>query len=304
MKAGWNPPSTDLIATLQEWWEPLLRDGADAAGRGRRRTACCVPATSSSLIDFPAGEVRTYDGEPYSFRFDIARELVETVVRQRAVDWSNSLFLSCRFTAWRDGEFNEYVYNFFKSLSVERMRRAEAEACASSTRRPRTSPTSGSATTSCSGDARTATPTSPRSARSRGANWCARCTAGVSTSRPGAASPPTIVRCACAAMNSDDSNGLSGSRAHQLQANVLDRILTHEIDLAFRRWQRATAEAGGTLEHLRRSARHRRRRHRRRVGHQRRRGQPGRVRVDRSAAQRVGAADRGRGLPHPPAPRR
>ncbi len=46
---------------------------------------------------------------------------------QRAVDWSNSLLLSCRFTAWRDGEFNEYVYNFFKSLSRERMRRAEAE---------------------------------------------------------------------------------------------------------------------------------------------------------------------------------
>ena len=33
-----------------------------------------------------------------------------------------------RFRAWRAGPFNEYVYNFFKSLSVERMRRAEAEA--------------------------------------------------------------------------------------------------------------------------------------------------------------------------------
>ncbi|MEO5974075.1 MAG: Rieske 2Fe-2S domain-containing protein, partial [Ilumatobacteraceae bacterium] len=43
-------------------------------------------------------------------------------------DWSNSLLLSCRFSAWRDGEFNEYLYNFFKSLSVERMHRAEAEA--------------------------------------------------------------------------------------------------------------------------------------------------------------------------------
>jgi UDP-MurNAc hydroxylase len=36
--------------------------------------------------------------------------------------------LSCRFTAWREGDFNEYLYNFFKSLSVERMRRTEAEA--------------------------------------------------------------------------------------------------------------------------------------------------------------------------------
>jgi UDP-MurNAc hydroxylase len=36
--------------------------------------------------------------------------------------------LSCRFTAWRDGAFNEHLYNFFKSLSVERIARAEAEA--------------------------------------------------------------------------------------------------------------------------------------------------------------------------------
>ena len=79
------------------------------------------------LIDFPAGRVRVHDGEEYGFRFDIPRELVETVVAQRAVDWSNSLLLSCRFTAWRAGEFNEYVYNFLKSLSRERMRRAEAE---------------------------------------------------------------------------------------------------------------------------------------------------------------------------------
>ena len=38
------------------------------------------------------------------------------------------MFLSCRFSAWREGGYNEYLYNFFKSLSVERMRRAEAEA--------------------------------------------------------------------------------------------------------------------------------------------------------------------------------
>ena len=80
------------------------------------------------LIDFPAGEVRPYAGDEHHFRFEIDRPLVEAVVAERAVDWSNSLFLSCRFRAWRDGEFNEWVYNFFKSLSTERMRRTEAEA--------------------------------------------------------------------------------------------------------------------------------------------------------------------------------
>jgi UDP-MurNAc hydroxylase len=125
-KASWNPPTTDLVATLQEWWQPLL----EMAPTLRAQVGSNVLLRAGDLevlIDFPAGRVRPYHDEPYAFRFDIARELVETVVAQRAVDWSNSLLLSCRFTAWREGEFNEYVYNFFKSLSRERMRRAEAE---------------------------------------------------------------------------------------------------------------------------------------------------------------------------------
>ena len=126
LKASWNPPSTDLLTTLRAWWEPLL----EMAPTLRAQVGANVLINAGELailVDFPNGEVRLHEGEPFSFRFDIPRELVETVVAQRAVDWSNSLLLSCRFTAWRDGEFNEYVYNFLKSLSRERMRRAEAE---------------------------------------------------------------------------------------------------------------------------------------------------------------------------------
>lgn len=134
LKAGWTPPTTDLLATLRSWWEPLL----DMAPTIRSQVGANVllralsddPAVEQLdvVIDFPNGEVRRHEGEPFSFRFDIDRRLVETVAAQRAVDWSNSLLLSCRFVAWRDGDFNEYVYNFFKSLSRERMKRAEAEA--------------------------------------------------------------------------------------------------------------------------------------------------------------------------------
>ena len=126
LKAGWNPPTTDLLATLKQWWEPLL----EMAPTLREQVGANVLINAGDLpilVDFPNGEVRRHAGEPFGFRFDIPRELVETVVAERAVDWSNSLLLSCRFTAWRSGEFNEYVYNFLKSLSRERMRRAEAE---------------------------------------------------------------------------------------------------------------------------------------------------------------------------------
>ncbi len=126
LKASWNPASTDLLATLQDWWEPLL----EMAPTLRAQVGANVLINAGDLpilVDFTDGEVRRHEGEPFSFRFDIPRKLVETVVADRAVDWSNSLLLSCRFTAWREGEFNEYVYNFLKSLSRERMRRAEAE---------------------------------------------------------------------------------------------------------------------------------------------------------------------------------
>ena len=79
-------------------------------------------------VNFANGTVEKFTNQKYRYRFEIARPLLEKTVADKAVDWSNSLFLSCRFTAWRDGAYNEFLYNFFKSLSVERMRRAEDEA--------------------------------------------------------------------------------------------------------------------------------------------------------------------------------
>ncbi len=129
MKASWpHDTGTDLLSTLREWWEPLLAMAPTVRGAIGASCLLRIGDDVEVLIDFPAGEVRPYAGDEHHFRFDIARPLVEAVVAERAVDWSNSLFLSCRFRAWRDGEFNEWVYNFFKSLSTERMRRTEAEA--------------------------------------------------------------------------------------------------------------------------------------------------------------------------------
>ena len=126
-KATWLAPTEGLLNDLADWWEPLMA----------KAPVLCAAVGSIVLIqlddlaisvDFPQGRVRraTPQDAP-RFRFTIDRRLVETVVARRAVDWSNALFLSLRFSAWRDGPFNEYVYNFFKSLSTERMERTEAE---------------------------------------------------------------------------------------------------------------------------------------------------------------------------------
>lgn len=125
-KASWLVSNTNLVNELQVWWEPLL---AMAPSLRNAIGGNCLVKTDGEniLIDFLNGKISAYNNEPIKFRMEIARPLLESVIEQKAIDWSNSLFLSCRFTAWRDGSYNEYLYNFFKSLSVERMRRAEQE---------------------------------------------------------------------------------------------------------------------------------------------------------------------------------
>ena len=137
-KATWHQPTATLVNDLADWWEPLMAQAP---------VLCAAIGSIAHLnvgdlviaVDFPQGRVRlaTPDDVP-RFRFTIDRRLVETVVARRAVDWSNALFLSLRFTAWRDGGFNEYLYNFLKSLSDERIERTEAEVRAKRTPGPQT----------------------------------------------------------------------------------------------------------------------------------------------------------------------
>jgi UDP-MurNAc hydroxylase len=127
MKAAWPEPTGGVLERLQAWWEPLLEQ-APTLRAAVGANALIRSDDLEILVDFPNGRVEKYSDQPYLFRFDIPRPLLERVVADGAIDWSNSLLLSCRFQAWRGGEFNEYLYNFFKSLSPERLVRTEAEA--------------------------------------------------------------------------------------------------------------------------------------------------------------------------------
>jgi UDP-MurNAc hydroxylase len=69
--------------------------------------------------------VRAYAGEKVRYRFRTRRAYIEQQIADHEVDWSNSLFLSCRFSAHRIGPYNEFVYLFFKCLSEERLNYAE-----------------------------------------------------------------------------------------------------------------------------------------------------------------------------------
>ena len=124
LKASWPRGQVDILSSLRDWFEPLL-EVADLTCVGVNDRLLLDLGEQSVVIDFHQRRVYTWDQEEcgYSFRIDPA--LVEYCILHHIEDWVNSLFLSCRFEAQRKGPYNEYIYNFFKCLSLERLQYAE-----------------------------------------------------------------------------------------------------------------------------------------------------------------------------------
>jgi UDP-MurNAc hydroxylase len=117
-------PPEEMLAALKEWWEPLLRRGRifrDGVGGPVRYTI----GELDMVVDFPKAKLREYAGEETSYWFTIPADLVSTNIRDREIDWSNSIFLSMQFQAGRVGKFNEFIYTFMKCLSRDRIEYVE-----------------------------------------------------------------------------------------------------------------------------------------------------------------------------------
>jgi|SRR5438309_1021391 len=124
IKATWPHGELDLLAAIKERFEPLLAL-ADLTCRGVNARVLLDCRTDRIVVDFMERQVYRWNGEYCRYRFRIAPELVESCIMDGLEDWVNELFLSCRFQAERDGPYNEYVYNFFKCLTPERLEYAE-----------------------------------------------------------------------------------------------------------------------------------------------------------------------------------
>lgn len=128
-KAGWARPDIDILAAVREWFAPLLEEADHIAGGidGGVRFTCedGQRGDVDLLLDFVKREVREYDGSKVRYRFRTRRAYVEKLIAEHEIDWVNSLFLSCRFSAQRIGPYNEFIYVFFKCLSEERLNYAE-----------------------------------------------------------------------------------------------------------------------------------------------------------------------------------
>jgi UDP-MurNAc hydroxylase len=128
-RATWAHPEIDVVGALKDWFTPLLAEADHIAGGidgGVRLLAEDADRGDVDvLIDFVAREVREYAGEKVRYRFRTRRAYLEQLIAEHEIDWVNSLFLSCRFSAHRIGPYNEFVYVFFKCLSEERLNYAE-----------------------------------------------------------------------------------------------------------------------------------------------------------------------------------
>jgi UDP-MurNAc hydroxylase len=129
-KASWRHPEIDVLKEMKRRIEPLLEESlflAKGVGGPVRFDLVGYDAESveSIVVDFIGKQVRRAADEKVRYRFRTERALVEHLLHIDEVDWVNSLFLSCRFSAARIGQYNEFVYSFFKCLSEERLQYAE-----------------------------------------------------------------------------------------------------------------------------------------------------------------------------------
>ncbi len=126
----WSHGRRDLVGELARWFEPLLlRAPITSAGIAGNVVLDVGEPGGNVCIDFVESQVRAWRGEPFVYKADVDRRLLEALIERHVEDWVNSLFLSCRFVGHRPdpSDFNEFVMTFFKALSLERI--AYVERC-------------------------------------------------------------------------------------------------------------------------------------------------------------------------------
>lgn len=124
-RRSWPPVPADLVLALKRRLSPILHVADLTSEQIRGDVVLDFGGGDGVRINFHTRRVLDWDGEPAAYGFRVDPRLVAALLRDHQDDWVNSLFLSLRFKAWRQGEYNEAVYTFFKCLSPERIQFAE-----------------------------------------------------------------------------------------------------------------------------------------------------------------------------------
>jgi UDP-MurNAc hydroxylase len=125
-KASWPRGQVDILPAIKEWFEPVLEMADQTAVGIDDLLLLDLGEGNQIVIDFIDRKVYAWDGvTPTRFTFRLDPALVEYCIINHEEDWVNHIFLSCRFEAERKGQYNEFLYSFFKCLSIERIEYAE-----------------------------------------------------------------------------------------------------------------------------------------------------------------------------------
>lgn len=132
-RASWSHPELDVLTVLKERVEPIMAQADQmCAGIGgpvlfdltgpTPEAGPTPPVVESIVFDFVDRTVRRpQPADKPRYKFTTERRLIEHLLFVNEEDWVNHLFLSARFTAKRIGQYNEFVYTFFKGLTDERV---------------------------------------------------------------------------------------------------------------------------------------------------------------------------------------
>jgi UDP-MurNAc hydroxylase len=77
-------------------------------------------------LDFRRKVVGYWDREPFVHRLTFEKKHLEDLVARDVPNWVDDFWPSCRFVAERRGGYNDYVGSFFRCLTLERLKYAEA----------------------------------------------------------------------------------------------------------------------------------------------------------------------------------
>jgi UDP-MurNAc hydroxylase len=125
-KASWPRGQVEIFPAIKEWFEPILELADQTAVGIDDSLLIDLGDAAQIVIDFRERTVTEWDGfTPTRYKFIMDSALVEYCIVNHEEDWVNHIFLSCRFEAERRGQYNEFLYSFFKCLSPERIEYAE-----------------------------------------------------------------------------------------------------------------------------------------------------------------------------------
>ncbi len=120
IKASWPRGQVHIPTALKEWFEPLMQS-ADHICVGINGKVILDCGEQAVVLDFQKRLVYPWDRGEWDYYYKVDSALLESLIIRHQEDWVNDLFLSCRFEAERHGPYNEYIYVFFKGLSMERI---------------------------------------------------------------------------------------------------------------------------------------------------------------------------------------